>query len=174
MKRWLLFLLLVLSLLLPAYSMSLNVGIDGVALDSFFLDGKRIGGSVALRYGKVRCSFDLAYAFDLSREYSLLDIGAAVDVYPFDNLGLFFGVDLIRYGRYFGSGSPDKRDIFFSSIRIGWTFSFPYFYIEPRLVITDPARLNQDALAHLTKSFLCYGNYYAALLIGIQIDDLMR
>ena len=172
MKRWLLTLFLSLLIIFPVFSSSLSIGVDLGALDSFFLDGKRVGGAIGFRYGKIRASLDLQYAFDLEREYSLLDVGASIDVYPFSSLGLFFGVDLLRYGRFFGAGSPVERNIFFSSIRIGWTFSFPYFYIEPRLVITDPARLSQDSLSSLSESFLYYGNYYFALMIGIQIDGL--
>ena len=68
------------------------------------------------------------------------------------------------------SPSSSPMSVFLAISQVA--FSFPYFYIEPRLVITDPARLSQDSLSSLSESFLYYGNYYFALMIGIQIDGL--
>ncbi len=162
-------LLLLLLPLLSVSAVSYYIAADAVATDSFFLSGKRVPLEFSIRSGSMRYAFSISYNFDLESDIALLDTSFRLDYYPFDSLGFFIGVDAIRYGRFFGHFSPPERNVFFSSITAGWTFSFSYFYFEPRIYITDPAMLVSESLDILKKYFLSYMDIYASLLVGVKL-----
>ena len=49
---------------------------------------------------------------------------------------------------------------------MGYTFEFSHFYVEPRVIAQDPARLNEAESAILDDHFPFYLDYYAQLVIG--------
>ena len=161
--------LLLLFLLIPVYGSTFYLGLDVGALDSFIADGNRVSFDFGYRFDEFRISLPVSYSFCLDDDISALDAALRVDVYPFKGIDLFFGVDALRYLRFFGLASPKERNVFLSSISIGYTFSLPYCYIEPRFIAQDPARMNENETSILDDHFPFYFNYYAQLLIGVRL-----
>lgn len=159
--------LLLLFLFVPVFGSSFYLAFDIVSVDSFIADGKRVSFDLSYRFSDIRISLPISYSFCLDDDISAFDIGFRVDVYPFRNLNLFFGVDAIRYLRFFGLSSPENRNVFISSIVAGYTFEFPYWFIEPRIIIQDPARINETETAILDDHFPFYYDYYVQFLVGI-------
>lgn len=160
--------LLLLFLLLPVFGSSFYVAFDAMSLDSFIADGNRVSFDFSYRYGDFRISLPVSYSFCLDDDISALDVALRVDAYPFRDIELFFGVDVLRYLRFFGLSSPQERNVLLSSISIGYTFSFSHFFIEPRIIAQDPARIAENETAILDDHFPFYFDYYAQLLIGVR------
>ena len=114
--------LLLLFLLLPVFGSSFYVAFDVMSLDSFIADGNRVSFDFSYRYGDFRISLPVSYSFCLDDDISALDVALRVDAYPFRDIELFFGVDVLRYLRFFGLSSPQERNVLLSSISIGYTF----------------------------------------------------
>ena len=164
-----LILLLLFLLSMPVFGASFYLGLDIGALDSFIADGNRVSFDCGYRYGDFRISLPVSYSFCLDDDISALDIALRMDVYPFRGIDLFFGVDALRYLRFFGYSSPKERNVFLSSISIGYTFFFPYCYIEPRIIAQDPARMHETETAILDDHFPFYFDYYAQLVVGLRL-----
>ena len=144
------------------------IGADAMMMDGFFSPGQRISMEASIEIFDVRISVPFSYAFDLDEDMAFVDAGIRLDCYPFDGLGLFFGADLVRYGRFFGRASPDNKDVLLSSLVIGYTFLFPYSYLEPRIILMDPGRLVEEVTSVLRNSFYMYSNFYFALIVGVS------
>lgn len=144
------------------------IGADAMMMDGFFSPGQRISIEASIEIFDVRISVPFSYAFDLDEDIAFVDAGIRLDCYPFDGLGLFFGADLVRYGRFFGRASPVEKDVLLSSLVIGYTFLFPYSYLEPRIILLDPGRLIEEVTTELRNSFFMYSNFYFALLVGVS------
>ena len=158
--------LLLLFLFLPVYGSTFYIGFDLSSADSFFADGTRLSFDFSYRHSDIRLSLPVSYSFCLDDDIAALDVALRVDYYPFSSLELFFGVDAIHYLRFFGLSSPEERNVFISSISMGYTFEFSHFYVEPRVIAQDPARLNEAESAILDDHFPFYLDYYVQLVIG--------
>ena len=88
--------LLLLFLLLPVFGSSFYVAFDVMSLDSFIADGNRVSFDFSYRYGDFRISLPVSYSFCLDDDISALDVALRVDAYPFRDIELFFGVDVLR------------------------------------------------------------------------------
>ena len=151
-----------------AHAATWDVKTDLMALDFLWNRGSRVSLDAGLRIRDMRFSLPVTYAWDLHADISFLDIALRIDCYPFDGWGLFFGVDAARWGRWFGWGSPEERNMFPSALYAGWTLSWPYFCIEPTIVVTDPARVAEIELEPLREHFMMYGRVYAQLWMGVS------
>ncbi len=160
--------LLLLFLFIPVYGSSFYFGIDLGAADSFFADGSRVSFDIGYSFADFRISVPFSYSFCLEHSISALDIAIRADVYPFKDLPLFFGVDALRYLRFFGLSSPEERNLFLSSIMVGYTFRLPYCYIEPRIIASDPARLRETETGILDDHFPYYFDFYGQLIAGVR------
>ncbi len=160
--------LLLLFIIIPVFGSSFYIGFDLASVDSFFADGNRVSFDLSYHFADFRISLPISYSFCLDDDISALDVALRVDVYPFTRLNLFFGVDAVRYVRFFGLGSPEERNLILTSIRMGYTFDLPYCYIEPRIVAVDPARINETETALLDDHFPFYYDFYVELLVGVR------
>ena len=160
--------LLLLFIFMPVYGTSFYLGFDLVSVDSFFVDGDRVGFDFCYRFLDFRVSIPVSYCFCLDDALSALDIGLRVDYYPFKDIDLFFGVDAVRYIRFFGLSSPEERNLFLSSLSVGYTIDLPYSYIEPRVIAHDPARLSEGARDVLDDHFPFYYDFYGQLIVGVR------
>ncbi len=145
-----------------------HIGVDAAMVDGFFSPGQRVGAEFSVAVSDVRISVPVTYAFDLDEDVAFIDVGVRLDCYPFANLGLFFGADLVRYGRFIGRGSPEKKDVLLSALVIGYTFRFPFSYLEPRIVLMDPGRFVEEVTDRLKDHFLMYNGFYFALIVGVS------
>ena len=102
-------------------------------------------------------------------DLDFLEAGLAVSVYPFEGLGFYAGVSLLRFGVFWGIEAPDDNLIFFSEAMIGWTIEFPYFYLEPRISFTDVFSSEEARLAELMEAIPQYSKFRISLIAGFTI-----
>ncbi len=143
-----------------------QIGLDARCIDSAFMDAIRLDAELSYRSGKVRVTLPIRYSHSLSYDLDFAETGLIVSVYPFEGYGFFAGVSLVRLGCFWGLEAPDERFMFFSEAVVGWTFSFPYFYIEPRLSITDVFSAETGRLAILSKAVPQYSQFRISLILG--------
>lgn len=159
---------LLLFIPMELHALSWDVVTDVMSLDFLWMPGARVSLEAGVRINDMRFSVPFHYSWNLHADISFLDTGLRIDCYPFDGWGLFFGVDAFRWGRWFGWGSPEKRDVFLSALYAGWTLSWPYFTFEPRIVFTDPSRTSEIELEPLREHFFMYGSVYAQIMMGVS------
>ncbi len=167
MRRLLLFLIIILSV--SALSAAWQFGVDLRCIDSIFLDAVRVDAEAGYRWGSIRVSVPVRYSASLSYELSFLEASLFVSAYPFDELGLFVGASMVRAGLFWGLESPEERFILFSEIAAGWTFSFPWFFVEPRISILDAFSSEAGRLGELGKAVPQYSKIRISLIAGIEI-----
>lgn len=152
------------------YSLSLSASLDLAALDSLFLKENRVAFELEADHGDFIASFPFCYAFKLDEEVSLLDLSLKIKIRPFDNLGLYFGADVFSYMRYFGIGSPGKRDLFIPAFYAGWRYRYSSFLVDVAVCVNDPARLDPTSTERLKKDFFYLNDVYFTLMMGVEFD----
>lgn len=148
---------------------NIHIGVDCRAIDGCWTESMRFDIEGGYRYEDVRISALLSYGKSLKDELSYIDGGIAVAVYPFDNLGFHAGCTLFRIGCLLGLAAPDEDILFTSEAFLGWTFSFPYFYFEPRLSFSDTLSVEESPLEILRESIVQYSRFRLSLLVGVVI-----
>ena len=162
--------LVVLSIvMIAAYQVSASafqIGFDLRCLDSFFYPAVRIDGEFSYRFSEVRVSIPLRYSHSMSHELDFIETGLSVSVYPFDGYGFFASVSLLRVGYSWGLEAPEDPLLLFSEAAVGWTFEFPYFFIEPRISVTDAFSSEQGRLAIISEAVPQYSRFRISLITG--------
>ncbi len=143
-----------------------QIGIDLRCIDSFFYPSMRIDGEFSYRFSEVRVTVPLRYAHSNTHELDFVETGLIVSVYPFDGLGFYAGVSLLRAGYAWGLEAPSNPLILFSEALVGWTFSFPYFFIEPRITVTDVFSSEKGRLDVLREAIPQYSMLRISLIAG--------
>ena len=143
-----------------------RVGIDLRCLDSLFYPAVRVDGEFSYRFSEVRVSIPLRYSHSMSHELDFIETGLAVSVYPFEGYGFFASVSLLRVGYFWGLEAPEDPLLLFSEASVGWTFDFPYFFIEPRISITDVFSSEQGRLSVLSEAVPQYSRFRISLMTG--------
>ena len=145
---------------------SWQVGVDLRCLDSFFYPSVRFDGEFSYRFSEVRVTVPLRYAHSMSHELDFVESGVYVSVYPFEGYGFYAGVSLLRAGYMWGLEAPDNPFLLFSEAMVGWTFSFPYFFIEPRITVTDVFSSEKGRLDVLSEAIPQYSLLRISLITG--------
>ena len=76
---------------------------------------------------------------------------------------------MARLGIFWGLEAPREKLMFFSELATGWTFSFPWFFIEPRVTILDAFSSEEGRIAELEKAIPQYSKIRISLLVGVEI-----
>ncbi len=168
MKR--LIIVMIISCLLPLSAAPVwQAGVDLRCIDSSFYPSLRLDAEASYRFGSVRVSLPVRYSHSYDYELDFIETGLAVSVYPFGDLGFYAGVSLLRFGAFWGLEAPEDNLIFFSEAMIGWTIDFPYFYIEPRISITDVFASEEARLSVLREAVPQYSRFRISLLAGFAM-----
>lgn len=140
-----------------------------MAIDACWKDSMRFDIEGGYRYKDVRFTVLGTYSMSKKDELSYIDGGIAVAVYPFEKLGFFVGCTAFRVGYLFGLGAPEDNILFTSEASIGWTISFPYIYVEPRISFSDTLSTDNSSLKALRESIGQHGFFRLSLLVGVGI-----
>lgn len=168
MRRLLSFLIIAI-FQVPLFA-SWQLGTDLRCIDSFFLESVRVDAEVSYKWDNIRLTIPARISHSLDYEMGFAEIGVLVSVYPFDGKGLFIGASMTRLGFFWGIEAPDEKLMLFSEIVAGWTFSLPWFFVEPRLSITDAFSSEEGRLGMLRRAIPQYSTFRLSLVIGIEIQ----
>lgn len=145
---------------------SWQVGTDLRCVDSAFMGALRLDLEASYRFGRIRLTLPIRYSHSFSHELDFAETGLIVSVYPFDGYGFFAAVSLVRLGVFWGLEAPEDRFMFFSEAIAGWTFEFPYFYIEPRFSMTDIFSAETGRMDILSEAVPQYSRFRIGLVAG--------
>ena len=148
---------------------SWQVGTDLRCFDSLFMGAARFDAEVSYRWDSIRVSLPLRISCSYSYEMNFAETGLFVSVYPFPEKGFFIAVSMARLGIFWGLEAPREKLMFFSELATGWTFSFPWFFIEPRVTILDAFSSEEGRIAELEKAIPQYSKIRLSLLVGVEI-----
>ena len=155
-----------LAFIIPAHSSGWQVGVDLRSADSFFYPSLRIDTEISYRFSEVRVTVPLRYFHSFSHELDFAETGLLVSVYPFSGYGFYAGVSLLRAGYAWGLEAPSDPLLLFSEAMVGWTFTFPYFFIEPRITVTDAFSSERGRLDTLREAVPQYSTIRISLIAG--------
>lgn len=147
-----------------------QVGIDMRSADSAFMGAVRLDAEISYRMDSIRLSLPLRFSCSLTHEVCFAETSILVSVYPLDGRGLFIGASMVRAGYFWGLEAPSERFILFSEIVAGWTFSFSWFFLEPRLSILDAFSAEEGRLSKLEEAVPQYSKLRISLLAGLYFD----
>ena len=167
MRRLFLFALLIITLY--PVSASWSIGIDARCIDSFFIPAMRFDTEVSYSWDSIRVTVPLRFSTSFSYEFSFLESGLDIYVYPFEGYGFYVGVSMIHIGYAWGLEAPRESIIISSAISTGWTFTFPWFYFEPRLSVLDVFSHEEAHMQSLSEAIPQYSKLRLSLLAGIAI-----
>ncbi len=68
-----------------------------------------------------------------------------------------------------GFEAPEERLMFFSEISAGWTMTFGWFFIEPRLSVLDVFSAEKERLKLLSEAVPQYSKLRFSLIAGVEI-----
>ena len=166
MKRIVL-IILAIAIMHPMHAASSwQVGTDLRCIDSAFMGALRLDLEASYRFGRIRLTLPIRYSHSFSHELDFAETGLIVSVYPFDGYGFFAAVSLVRLGAFWGLEAPEDRFMFFSEAIVGWTFEFPYFYIEPRFSMTDIFSAETGRMDILSEAVPQYSRFRIGLVAG--------
>ncbi len=166
MKRIVL-IILAIAIMHPMHAASSwQVGTDLRCIDSAFMEALRLDLEASYRFGRIRLTLPIRYSHSFSHELDFAETGLIVSVYPFDGYGFFAAVSLVRLGVFWGLEAPEDRFMFFSEAIVGWTFEFPYFYIEPRFSMTDIFSAETGRMDILSEAVPQYSRFRIGLVAG--------
>ena len=166
MKRIVL-IILAIAIMHPMHAASSwQVGTDLRCIDSAFMGALRLDLEASYRFGRIRLTLPIRYSHSFSHELDFTETGLIVSVYPFDGYGFFAAVSLVRLGVFWGLEAPEDRFMFFSEAIVGWTFEFPYFYIEPRFSMTDIFSAETGRMDILSEAVPQYSRFRIGLVAG--------
>ena len=166
MKRIVL-IILAIAIMHPMHAASSwQVGTDLRCIDSAFMGALRLDLEASYRFGRIRLTLPIRYSHSFSHELDFAETGLIVSVYPFDGYGFFAAVSLVRLGVFWGLEAPEDRFMFFSEAIVGWTFEFPYFYIEPRVWMTDIFSAESGRMDILSEAVPQYSRFRIGLVAG--------
>ena len=166
MKRIVL-IILAIAIMHPMHAASSwQVGTDLRCIDSAFMGALRLDLEASYRFGRIRLTLPIRYSHSFSHELDFAETGLIVSVYPFDGYGFFAAVSLVRLGVFWGLEAPEDRFMFLSEAIVGWTFEFPYFYIEPRFSMTDIFSAETGRMDILSEAVPQYSRFRIGLVAG--------
>lgn len=167
MKRFAAFSIVLALICSPALA-KISIGADLRDIDSAFYKSLRLDAEANFRYEELRFIFPVSYAQSYDNDFYYFDGGIGIAVYPFDSLGLYMGTTLFCGGYLLGMAAPDDNFIITSRAFAGWTFSFPYFYVEPRITFFDVFSSAGSTVSVLKANVRQYSQCRISLYIGVE------
>lgn len=167
MKRFTTLSIAILITCISAYA-GISIGTDLRDVDSVFYKSLRVDAEIGYRYEELKFLLPLSYAQSYENDFYYFDGGVGIAVYPFDNLGLYMGTTLVCGGYLLGAVAPDENFILTSKAFAGWTFSFPYFFIEPRITFFDIFSSADSTISVLKSNIKQYSKCRISLYIGVE------
>ncbi len=157
MKRVLLpiALTLILSSLWAAQESSLSLALDLRALDALFLPTMQAKAEVKM---DINAEFSLRLPVSLTsdliyNDVQLWEFGLFLDYHPWNN-GLYLSVSLIQMGLFTGLDKPGVSTLYLNEVAFGYTWHMTQsFYLEPRIVITDPSGVFESEYDLVMRTF---------------------
>ncbi len=166
--RRLLLLFLLIAISLFALSSAVMIGTDLRAFDALYFDSMRLDLEASYRYKDLRFSIPVSFSMSFDNPIYFIDSGFSVALYPFENLGLFLGTTLFSAGYVISDLELEDNFIISSKAFVGWSFLFPYFYIEPRIAFFDLFSEAESAAGILKSEIRQYSKCRLSLFIGTQ------
>ena len=167
MKRISVLFLTVLLFICPI-SGKVFIGTDLRGIDSAFFSSLRLDAEAGFRYEELRFMFPLSYAQSYEEDFYYFEGGVNIAVYPFEKLGLFLGTTLFSGGYLLGQAAPDDNFLLSAKAFAGWTFSFPYFFIEPRITFFDVFSSADSTVSVLKSNVKQYSKCRLSLYMGVE------
>ena len=161
-------LFLTILLLTSALSGKVFIGTDLRDIDSAFYGSMRLDVEAGFRHEELRFMFPISYAQSYEEDFYYFDGGVSICVYPFENLGLYLGTTLFSGGYLLGQAAPDDNFLLSAKAFAGWTFSFPYFYIEPRITFFDIFSSADSTVSGLKANVKQYSKCRLSLYMGVE------
>ncbi len=157
MKRALLpiALTLILSSLWATQESSLSLALDLRALDALVLPTMQTKAEVKM---DISTEFSLRLPVSLTsdliyNDVQLWEFGLFLDYHPWNN-GLYLSVSLIQMGLFTGLDKPEVSTLYLNEVAFGYTWQMTQsFYLEPRIVITDPSGVFESEYDLVMRTF---------------------
>jgi hypothetical protein len=133
--------LILLSLSFSLHAVSFSLSADAAALCTLALPEKSLKAELSLFPAEeMRLSLDGSFHSAKEDTYDLrvLEGGIAVDCFPFENLGFYTGMSLMRLCYLSGYDSPENPVLSLFDVRAGWMFCIHGFLIDLRFTILEP------------------------------------
>ena len=166
------FFIIVFSLLNSClWAMEFSVGYDALSLITLFGKGKSVQAEVSCNcLEDIRISLKPSYHFIKEETFELncLELGVAVDFYPFQKLGFYTGVSIGRLCYLFGYDRPDNNFLHLVDIRIGYSLTLAKVLLDFRLVLLEPGENFGTEATILADHFYEFKKYSFVLLVGYQ------
>ena len=137
-----------------------------MCVDSVYMNAFRFDAEAAYRWDNLRISIPLRYSSSYDYELEFAEAGLLMSVYPFHGKGFYIGASMVRLGCFWGLEAPEERLILFSEIIAGWTLTFSWFFIEPRLSLLDAFSSEEGRLGMLEKAVPQYAKLRFSLIAG--------
>ena len=157
-------------LIASALHASWQLGADLRSIDSVFLKSLRLDSEISYSWDGIRLSIPFRFSHSFSHELNFAETGLNVSVYPFAGHGFYIGASMVRMGLFWGLEAPEEKFMLFSEIMAGWTFSFPWFFIEPRISILDAFSSEEGRIGVLREAVPQYSKIRISLIAGLEIQ----
>ncbi len=117
------------------FALPLNVGADVRSLDFTFTDGVRVDAEVGIKLKTIQLIIPVRYGKSKSKDISLVETGLLIDVWPFEDLGLFAEASVFKVGYMWGIYTPSEKLFFSVEGSVGWEFVFGPVYLRPMYTV---------------------------------------
>lgn len=164
-----LFLSIAILLCSSSLTASWQIGVDAMCIDSSFAGALRLDAEASYCWDELRLTVPIRYSRSFEHELDFIEAEIAVSVYPIDGCGFFLGASMVRMGFFWGLEAPLERFILFSEVIAGWTFSWPWFFLEPRIAVLDLYRAEEGRLEDLGEAVPQYSKLRFSLIVGVEI-----
>lgn len=144
----------------------IQIGVDVVDIDSFFMDSLSLHLKTTFRFENFRVGLNLRYGQSYIEEFHYLEGGVELSIYPFSN-GFFVGCSLLQVGTLWGMYAPDENFLLSGEGFIGWTFHFPYSFLEPRFSFSE-AFDGEESMKALRSSVKQFSRFRLSLIFGVE------
>lgn len=166
------FFIIVFNILITClWAMDFSVGYDSLTLITMFGKGKSVQAEVTCNcLEDIRISLKPSYHFIKEETFELncLELGVAVDFYPFYPLGFYTGVSIGRFCYLFGYDRPEKNFLHLVDIRIGYSLTLAKVLLDFRVVLLEPGENFGTEATILANHFYEFKKYSFVLLVGYQ------
>ena len=151
------------------YASEFHIGADAFTFDFLFLDSFRSNVEIGYEWDDVRLSCALRYGTNRIEDFNVFESALSLSMHPIDDLGLVIGLSIIKMSVFWGIGGIGLKPILSSETYIGWTFSTPKFFFEPRIFFSETL-IESDESEKLLESMVSqFSKAGVSLLFGMNI-----
>ena len=138
-----LFLSIAILLCSSSLAASWQIGVDAMCIDSSFAGALRLDAEASYCWDELRLTMPIRYSRSFEHELDFIEV--------------------------WGLEAPLERFILFSEVIAGWTFSWPWFFLEPRIAVLDLYRAEEGRLEDLGEAVPQYSKLRFSLIVGVEI-----